>query len=272
MKELEEKCWHFVLHHYQQGRFDTAAALRKVKGECIPPSRTSLSGWYRLAGVAALLALCVGTYLYFTRTASQWVRLTASATVEQFLLPDSTCVTLSPHASLTYDASRYGKPDRNVQMSGRIFFSVRHDEQAPFCVQAGDAATVRVLGTQFEVRESADSTAVYVTSGRVRFAARDDAEGGLILTRGMAAVLTPGSDTPTLRTSATPNPSAWALGTFVYEDTPIPVVLDELSAYFGVRLMASDPSKRLSAEFDADRLEDILALIEQTLEITITEH
>jgi transmembrane sensor len=272
MKKLEEKCWHFVLHHYQPGRFDTTAALRKVKGESIPLSRKSRSLWYRLAGVAAVLALCVGTYLYFTLNAPRLVRLTASAAVEQFLLPDSTRVTLSPHATLTYDAARFGKPDRNVQMSGRIYFRVYHDEQAPFTVQVGDAATVRVLGTRFEVRESADSTAVFVNSGCVRFAALGDADAGLILTKGMAAVLTSGSTMPTLMETASPNPSVWAIGTFVYDNTPLPIVLDELSEYFHVSLTASDPSKRLSAEFDADNLDDILTLIEQTLEITITKH
>jgi transmembrane sensor len=77
---------------------------------------------------------------------------------------------------------------------------------------------------------------------------------------------------PTLMETASPNPSVWAIGTFAYDNTPLPIVLDELSDYFHVSLTASDPSKRLSAEFDADNLDDILTLIEQTLEITITKH
>ncbi len=272
MKELEERCWHFVLQHYQPGRFDTTAALRRVKGESLPLRRKSRSLWYRLAGVAAVLALCVGTYLYLSLSASRLVRLSADNAIEQFILPDSTCVTLSPHATLTYDAARFGKPDRAVRMSGRIYFRVCHNEQAPFTVQAGDAATVRVLGTRFEVRESADSTAVYVNSGRVQFAALGHADCGLVLTRGMAAVLTPGCVTPTPLSSAAPNPSAWAIGTFVYDRTPLPTVLSELSAYYHVSLSASDTTKCLSAEFDTDHLDDILSLIEQTLDISITKN
>jgi transmembrane sensor len=155
-------------------------------------------------------------------------------------------------------------------MTGRIYFNVFHDEKSPFTVEAGNAARVRVLGTRFEVDESTDSTAVYVNSGRVLFTAQGNKEG-LVLTKGMAAVLNTGDAMPESRMT-TPNPSAWATGSFVYDNTPLTVVLKELSDYFHTELSANDESKLLSAEFDADSLEDIIEIIEHTLEIKINRN
>lgn len=270
MKELEEKCLKFVVDHYKPGRLNTSAALRKVKGDSGQKKIMGRSLWYSLSGIAAAIVICLGTYIYMKSATDDIVRLTADATIEQFVLPDSTHVTLSPHSVLSYNASNFGKSAREVKMKGRIYFSVFHDEKAPFTVMAGNDARVRVLGTRFEVNESADSTAVYVNSGRVLFAAQGNEEG-VILTKGMAAVLNTGMTMPEQQQTS-PNPSAWAIGSFVYDNTPLPVVLNELSAYFHVSLSANDESKQLSAEFDADSLEDIIEIIEQTLEIKINKN
>lgn len=267
MKELEEKCLKFVVDHYKPGRLNTSAALRKVKGENGQQRSIGSRLWYSLSGIAAAIVICLATYIFMKTTADDIVRLTADATMEQFVLPDSTHVTLSPHSVLTYNASRFGKSAREVTMTGRIYFSVFHDEKSPFTVEAGNAARVRVLGTRFEVDESTDSTAVYVNSGRVLFTAQDNEEG-LVLTKGMAAVLNTGAAMPESRMTS-PNPSAWATGSFVYDNTPLTVVLKELSDYFHTELSANDESRQLSAEFDADSLEDIIEIIEHTLEIKI---
>jgi transmembrane sensor len=267
MKELEEKCLKFVVEHYKPGRLNTSEALRKVKGEVGQQKSIGRRLWYSLSGIAAAIVICLGTYIYMKTAADDIVRLTADATMEQFVLPDSTHITLSPHSVLTYNASDFGKNTRNVKMTGRIYFSVFHDEKSPFTVQAGNFARVRVLGTRFEVDESTDSTAVYVNSGRVLFAAQGN-DDGIILTKGMAAVLNTGSEMPESK-KPTPNPSAWATGSFTYDNTPLSVVLKELSEYFHVNLSANDENKQLSAEFDADNLDDIVEIIEHTLEIKI---
>jgi transmembrane sensor len=101
----------------------------------------------------------------------------------------------------------------------------------------------------------------------VLFAAQGN-DDGIILTKGMAAVLNTGSEMPESK-KPTPNPSAWATGSFTYDNTPLSVVLKELSEYFHVNLSANDENKQLSAEFDADNLDDIVEIIEHTLEIKI---
>ncbi len=57
--------------------------------------------------------------------------------------------------------------------------------------------------------------------------------------------------------------------TFHFDDTPINVVLSQLSQHYGVTLTASDTTRHLSGDFEADDLEMLLSMIEQTLGIEI---
>ena len=47
-----------------------------------------------------------------------------------------------------------------------------------------------------------------------------------------------------------PNPAAWATSEFIYDNTPLPEVISELSEYYGVTLVVPDSeSPLLSVEF-----------------------
>ena len=115
---------------------------------------------------------------------------------------------------------------------------------------------MKVLGTEFQVEEIPGSgnttcTEVSVRSGKVFFSRTPESKG-LVLVRDMSASLGPGETIPVL-TNHAPNPEAWATGVFDYEDTPLDVVLDELSGYYGVALTLEKgrPDRHLTGSFDA---------------------
>lgn len=58
-------------------------------------------------------------------------------------------------------------------------------------------------------------------------------------------------------------------GSFVFENTPLPKVLAELSRYYGVKLVADRTDKRLTANFDAHSLDEIIEIIEKVLKVHI---
>lgn len=58
--------------------------------------------------------------------------------------------------------------------------------------------------------------------------------------------------------------------TFHFDNTPLHEVLDELSAYYGVRLSADQEGKRLTGDFEADSLDMTIRLIEEVLDVTIS--
>lgn len=294
MKTNEDRMIDFVAKSYEENRFDPKKALARSQNGSLRRS-LSLSKrtvmLKRIAGVAA--AAAVGIFLYLSWLTS-WTDYAAYDIAQTFTLPDSSSVTLAPGSTLRLQKH---KDKRLVQMTGKVYFNVRHDDRAPFRVDAG-FGFVKVLGTRFQVdahansvaepveahRRSdthghfgklsdrgADSISVSVVSGKVLFSAIRSGEEALILTKGQSAVLDPAASKPVEITPKHPNPAAWATGEFIYDNTPLPEVLSELSEYYDVTLVAFDAghssgeSRRLSGEFSTSSLQEILNLINSAL-------
>ena len=266
MKTNEDRMIDFVAKSYEENRFDPKKALARSQNGSLRRS-LSLSKrtvmLKRIAGVAA--AAAVGIFLYLSWLTS-WTDYAAYDIAQTFTLPDSSSVTLAPGSTLRLQKH---KDKRLVQMTGKVYFNVRHDDRAPFRVDAG-SGFVKVLGTRFQV-DSQDPISVSVVSGTVLFSAIRSGEEALILTKGQSAVLDPAASKPVEITPKHPNPAAWATGEFIYDNTPLPEVLSELSEYYDVTLVAFDAghssgeSRRLSGEFSTSSLQEILNLINSAL-------
>ena len=266
MKTNEDRMIDFVAKSYEENRFDPKKALARSQNGSLRRS-LSLSKrtvmLKRIIGVAA--AVIVGIFLY-TSWRTSWTDYMAYDIPQTFTLPDSSSVTLAPGATLRLQRH---KDNRLVQMTGKVYFNVRHDDRAPFRVDAG-TGFVKVLGTRFQV-DALDSTSVSVVSGKVLFTDSQSDGEGLILTKGQSAVLDPAASKPVEITPKHPNPAAWATGEFIYDNTPLPEVLSELSEYYDVTLVAFDAghssgeSRRLSGEFSTSSLQEILNLINSAL-------
>lgn len=266
MKTNEDGMIDFVAKSYEENRFDPKKALARSQNGSLRRS-LSLSKrtvmLKRIAGVAA--AAAVGIFLYLSWLTS-WTDYAAYDIAQTFTLPDSSSVTLAPGSTLRLQRH---KDNRLVQMTGKVYFNVRHDDRAPFRVDAG-SGFVKVLGTRFQV-DSRDPISVSVVSGKVLFSAIRSGEEALILTKGQSAVLDPAASKPVEITPKHPNPAAWATGEFIYDNTPLPEVLSELSEYYDVTLVAFDAghssgeSRRLSGEFSTSSLQEILNLINSAL-------
>ncbi len=266
MKTNEDRMIDFVAKSYEENRFDPKKALARSQNDSLRRS-LSLSKrtvmLKRIAGVAA--AAAVGIFLYLSWLTS-WTDYAAYDIAQTFTLPDSSSVTLAPESTLRLQKH---KDKRLVQMTGKVYFNVRHDDRAPFRVDAG-SGFVKVLGTRFQV-DSRDPISVSVVSGKVLFSAIRSGEKALILTKGQSAVLDPAASKPVEITPKHPNPAAWATGEFIYDNTPLPEVLSELSEYYDVTLVAFDAghssgeSRSLSGEFSTSSLPEILNLINSAL-------
>lgn len=266
MKTNEDRMIDFVAKSYEENRFDPKKALARSQNGSLRRS-LSLSKrtvmLKRIAGVAA--AAAVGIFLYLSWLTS-WTEYAAYDIAQTFTLPDSSSVTLAPGSTLSLQKH---KDKRLVQMTGKVYFNVRNDDRAPFRVDAG-SGFVKVLGTRFQV-DSRDPISVSVVSGKVLFSAIRSGEEALILTKGQSAVLDPAASKPVEITPKHPNPAAWATGEFIYDNTPLPEVLSELSEYYDVTLVAFDAghssgeSRRLSGEFSTSSLQEILNLINSAL-------
>lgn len=261
MKDLEGKCLRFVLHFYKKNKLDTQKALKEFKSKHnISEPRGSVSyHWWLMSGVAAIV---IGFLLYSKNTTKEaWRTITAEAYPVTYMLPDSSSVIIYPNSFIRFHNRNNWVSGRNVQMRGKVSFNVIHNETSPFVVE-GLMAKVKVLGTRFIVDESRkDTTIVNVESGKVQFSAIGQSES-LILTKGMTAQLISQEDKPKII-------SQLKTGSFVFDNTPLVKVLDELSSYYKVTLSANKTDKRLTASFKEKSLDEIIRFIEKALNVKI---
>ena len=265
MKDLEEKCFRFVLKHYRVNKLDTQKALQTFRHKHAIPESKSGPGSYvvAFAGIAAavLLVFVIKIYLF---TDAKWTEITAYEHSVDCLLPDSSAVMLYPHSSIRYCSREYLSVRRDVRLRGKASFRVRHHAARPFTA-SGRLSEVRVLGTRFLLDESRNDTAfVHVEEGKVQYTVVGQPDA-VILTRGMGAQVVKGQRKPQVLTQGVQTRK----GSFVFSNTPLQKVLDELSRYYNVRLTADNTDKRLTANFNSRSLDEIIEIIEKVLKVKI---
>lgn len=267
-KQWEERI-RFVARHYKEGAMDTGKAWKRFASERrivrpVPFRR------YILAAACALILL-IGTGIFFYRLERpDWViASTGDGERKDLVLPDSTVIALSGQSEIRYDRKAYGKEVRKVTMKGRAFFEVRHDEARPFSVQAGPAE-VRVLGTSFQVKEDASAVRVDVATGKIAF--RVGKENQIQLTAGMSAQYAMETNEMTVLEEQDVNYLSWKTGKLRFNNTPVEQVMEDLSDYYQipVRSRTMLRGERLTANFDRMPLEEVLQIINQTLDIRLT--
>ena len=269
MIDFEDRHLDFVTKHYKRGAFDTRKALtRFCSRHHISASegiRHGFTPWlYSLGGIAA--AVLIGIFIW-KNTSDPTVTVTAGNHLMTYMLPDSSNVKLAPGSSISFDKKSFANEDRRVDMTGTVYFEVHKDAVMPFEIFS-EHSFVKVLGTEFQVKESPDSVQVNVINGKVMFSRTKTAEG-VILTKGMQASLLSTAASPTINMKEDKNATAWERGTFIFEDTPLDEVLKTLSSYYGVRFTSIKTDKHLTGEFDIEDPELIADLIGVALMVKI---
>lgn len=278
--DMDERMLRFVAKYYRRAAFDAGEAFAKFRVIAGIPGNAGASACngdgrimrrLRTLAVAVVSAAACAAVLIAVHRA-QWTEYRAFETAMSFVLPDSTVAVLAPGAELRMQPNR---DRRFVEMSGKVYFSVRHDESAPFRIKAGDFGFVRVLGTRFQVKADSATVSVDVVSGKVLLAGYEDrsGDGGLMLGAGMSGMLSCESQEPKLTDGVRPNPAVWATGEFVYDRTPLSRVIDELSDYYGVSLSVVSEGvwsdRCLTARLSAESLEEILPVVEAAMDVEI---
>ena len=262
-----EQRMRFVVKHYREGCLDEEKAWRRFASRHAIVREISFRRYWIGAAAVILLLLGLGSWFMTERKAPDWVVVTTSSgQMKDVYLPDSTLVTLAEQSRIQYDAKRYDKEIRAVEMRGKIFFQVKRDESCPFSVKASETE-VTVLGTSFQVDEQRTMTEVDVVTGKVRFST----EGGdrsMVLTAGMSARYSQEGKDIELLTGTDVNRQAWRTGVLRFKETPLEQVIMVLNEHYGVKVRERTANKkvRLTATFDNLPLDEVLRVINQTLD------
>ena len=189
----------------------------------------------------------------------------------KLVLPDGTIVWLNAESSLRFPIS-FTENEREVYAKGELYFDVKHDEVKPFIVDVERGYTIRVLGTEFNLR-AYDGSPVTTTlvKGCVQVWGASDS---VLLSPGQQAIGVPGTrDIEVLDVDVAPY-VAWHEGKFHFVHTPLRDIMEELAHWYDVEVVFENPVVREECfTIEMQRFDDfnkVLRLIERTGMVTVS--
>ena len=189
----------------------------------------------------------------------------------KLVLPDGTIVWLNAESSLRFPTS-FTDNERKVYAKGELYFDVKHDEVKPFIVDVERGYTIRVLGTEFNLRAYDDSPVVTtLVEGCVQVWRASDS---VLLSPGQQALEMSGNHgIEVLDVDVVPY-VAWHEGKFHFVRTPLKDIMEELARWYDVEVVFENPTVREECfTIEMQRFDDfnkVLRLIERTGMVTIS--
>jgi ferric-dicitrate binding protein FerR (iron transport regulator) len=185
-----------------------------------------------------------------------------------FFLPDGTEVHMNALSTLSYNLS-YGVNQRNVQVTGEVYFDVFKNPSLPFVVSS-DSITVEALGTQFMVRNYLDEPVVRssLLEGKIKVESTDE---GMVLVPGESVEYNKAASVLTKKRFDLGMGLAWTNGSLIFKDDTMEDVCRKIEHWYGVKVVCNTEdfsgktfSLRLRKE---ETLYNLLAIMSEVLQL-----
>jgi transmembrane sensor len=223
------------------------------------------------ASVMIVVAASLIIYLKIRDVKSPAVNIATTNSAEHVTFPDNSTATVYRNSAVSYP--EHFKDDlREVQLSrGEVFFNITPDKQKPFLIHT-PIASVKVVGTSFNVRMNAGELEVGVHEGTVLVYTSHDS---VYLEAGFTGVVQLATRSVRVQDSINANAWGYATGKFSYSDTPLPAVIADIEKAYPCSIKLKNPAIekcRLTATFDHVSAENIINLIAETLNLTVAKN
>jgi transmembrane sensor len=243
--------------------------------------------WSRLKPVllAAAAAIVVGAGIWLSsdrRPAAAVASVNYLRINERQALPDGSVVELRDGSRISV---QYSASERRLVLSGEGHFTVAKDATRPFIVDTGNAS-VRAIGTIFNVRLGSNAVEVLVTEGRVRVephrlssqaggTADDVVPPAALVNARERAVLNPLTPLAEPSVSAVSDAEiavmlAWKVPRLQFFDTPLATAVRQFNLHNLVQIVVADPelnSEMIGGTFAVNNVEGFVRLAEVTLDL-----
>ncbi|MFA7601444.1 MAG: FecR domain-containing protein [Novosphingobium sp.] len=209
--------------------------------------------------IAAGVAASVAAFLFTPATPPKPLHFSTDiAQIKEIRLDDGSTVTLGPMTSV--DVVLAGSERRTLLGRGEAYFTIAKDASRPFIVQTS-TSSVRVVGTQFNVRDNARVTQIGVVDGTVEIRSGDGSPKSQRLStlRGgqIAEVRRNGEGRPIVHLRAQTGDAlglsgSWRDGWLVYNDARLADIVDDVNRYYRPGVTVSTPAlgeRKFTASF-----------------------
>ena len=225
-----------------------------------PESRAAkYIGDWRVWGAGLAFAVVVGGFAITVRPLWAEAYSTRVGEISSIRLDDGSAVRLNTDSKLRV---HFSNGVRRVELlRGQAYFEVAHDTARPFVVAAGPAS-VRAVGTQFDVRKMQTEVRVVLAQGRVAVNAGKAQQTEWTLAPGQGLVL--GAQVANPRPIAVDVDAAtsWRTGTLTFHNETLASAVDELNRYTRTKIVldASAPRQLIvSGAFKAGDTDEFIA-------------
>jgi transmembrane sensor len=230
--------------------------------------------WFRVA--AAITALLLVAFAYWTLRDTRITYSTPYGTVAQVTLPDGSVVTLNGNSTLRLHPDWTGRNKREVWLEGEAFFAVTRQvspggEYAKFTVHSSRLA-VDVLGTKFNVTDRRGRTRVVLNEGKVSLRPEGQT-AALTMQPGELAELTGADEQITTKIVNPENYSSWTRSKLTFDNTPLGEVAGILEETYGLSVEIRNPAllnQTVTGSLPSDNAQILLEALSQSFELKIT--
>jgi len=187
----------------------------------------------------------------------------------QVELPDGSHLEINGRTRLEV---RFSAGQRDIRLEqGEVMFSVAHDSERPFVVDAGNG-TVTVTGTRFDVRRDPGQTRVAVEQGSVRV--QGHGESRALLSAGLGSHIDEEGNVAAAYKIDAAALTAWRSGKLVFNDASLAQVVEEVSRYreHPLKVAPKAAKLRLSSTFRVDDTDALLRALPSILPVTVVAH
>jgi ferric-dicitrate binding protein FerR (iron transport regulator) len=227
-----------------------------------PEKRIKPMYWW----AAASVALLAGTFALLRQPL--YIAQQTAQNTDSLLLPDGTRLYLNAHTSVKYPRHFKGNSREVFVQQGEVFVDVKHMPEKPFSVHLKNV-DIQVLGTSFDVKQTAKGVNVFVQTGRVK-AIYKNSNKSVILTPGQEAQMLLAETTISTRRHRNNNPIAWKTGYLSFDDAPLSEVAKVLEDYYKVHIVLKNEAladKKLLATFHKESLSEVMDILSKTLQV-----
>ena len=253
---------------YVDRNLDIDAAINKFegfinneKGKPITVKRKNVSAKYWLSAVAASLLIILA---YFFMQPGRVEIKTSNGAVSHYVLPDSSMIWLNTNSSLSY-SKRFNRKSREIKFSGEAFFKISHSEKNPFIIHTNNGVSIKVVGTEFNVKTDPKQKTVTVSvkMGKVLTSFKGESYKNSI-NKGQTMLLNTVNKACSIMTESPVNSDAWRTGVLDFKETSLKQVVRVLNDFYSSDIRLNDGNLgylQITSRFEHEKLDSVLEVI-----------
>lgn len=257
---------------------DLGKAWADVAGnrEGIHPKKTTLNNLFEqktifkiAASIVFILIFGGALYLNFVREKPVEIAVESQDSLQQVKFPDHSVAILNRNSSLVYPEAFGNRRDVRF-IKGEAFFNIASDTTKPFIIRTA-LASIKVIGTTFNVTLKPDTLEVSVGQGKVLVYSATDS---VYLNAGDGALIQSGETDFNIHKS---NSNVWAYAThkLVFNNTSLREVFSDVEKAQGCTIRMGNEeigNCKLTATFESLSTDYMLTLISEALNLTVTKN